>query len=466
MPAEKLLRSIPKVDEILKAPELQDYLGRFRREIVTKKVREVLEELRLAIVSGERQKPLELREVIFLAQEKIDKFFLPPYRRVINGTGVVLHTNLGRALLAPEAVEALQKVSGSYGNLELDLKTGKRGSRYDHLVEYLRELTGAEDALVVNNNASAVILALSSMASGKEVIVSRGQLVEIGGAFRIPDIMERSGAILKEVGTTNKTRLTDYEKAISDNTGLLLGVHTSNYKIIGFTETVEIADLVRLGREKGVPVMWDLGSGSLLDLTPYGLPYEPTVQEVLAKGVDVITFSGDKLLGGPQAGIIAGKKEFIARMKKNPLTRAIRIDKMTVAALQATLMLYFEKDFLTKIPVLRMLTEKPEIIKKRAQKLYRKLLRTNLSAEIILEKGKSEIGGGAFPGTYLSSWVIKIKPKNLSTEKLASLLRLENPALLGRIEEEQLIIDLRTVLEEEINYCLELLVKYLAGDRL
>ncbi|NYE58553.1 L-seryl-tRNA(Sec) selenium transferase [Carboxydothermus ferrireducens] len=465
MALEKLLRSIPKVDEILKAPELQDYLNRYQREIITRKVREVLDELRTGIVSGQRQKPLEFQEVVNLAQRKIESFFLPPYRRVVNGTGVVLHTNLGRAPLAPEAVEALRKVSGSYGNLELDLTTGKRGSRYDHVVEYLCELTGAEDALVVNNNASAVVLALSSMAFGKEVIVSRGQLVEIGGAFRIPEIMERSGAILKEVGTTNKTRLDDYRKAINENTGLLLGVHTSNYKIIGFTESVEIADLVKLGKEKGIPVMWDLGSGSLVDLTSYGLPYEPTVQEVLAAGVDVVTFSGDKLLGGPQAGIIAGKKEFVAKMKKHPLTRAIRIDKMTVAALQATLMLYFERDFLTKIPVLRMLTEPPEKIKKRAQKLYRKLLRAKLPAEISIGEGKSEVGGGAFPGTYLSSYVIKINPHHLSVEKLAKALREENPALLGRIEEEKFIIDLRTVLEEEIDYCKRLLEKHLVGDR-
>jgi len=459
------LRSIPKVDEILKAPELKDYLERYRREIITKKVREVLDELRSEILKEKRQKPLEFNEVVHKVKDKIDRFFLPPYRRVINGSGVVLHTNLGRALLAREAVDALKKVSGSFGNLELNLKTGKRGSRYDHLVEYICELTGAEDALVVNNNASAVILALSSMAAGQEVIVSRGQLVEIGGAFRVPDIMARSGAVLKEVGTTNKTRRADYEQAINENTGLLLGVHTSNYKIIGFTESVSIEDLVKLGREKGIPVMWDLGSGSLVDLTPYGLPYEPTVQEVLAAGVDVVTFSGDKLLGGPQAGIIAGKKEFIAKMKRNPLTRAIRIDKMTVAALQATLMLYFEKEFIYKIPVLRMLTESTAVIKKRARKLYQKLIKENLEAFIKLDKGESEIGGGAFPGTFLPSWVLKIKPYNLTVAKLAEGLRSENPALLGRIEEEAFVLDFRTILDEELNYCAQLLVKHLAGDR-
>jgi len=459
------LRSIPKVDEILKAPELKDYLERYRREIITKKVREVLDELRSDILKEKRQKPLEFNEVVHKVKDKIDSFFLPPYRRVINGSGVVLHTNLGRALLAREAVDALKKVSGSFGNLELNLKTGKRGSRYDHVVEYICELTGAEDALVVNNNASAVILALSSMAAGQEVIVSRGQLVEIGGAFRVPDIMARSGAVLKEVGTTNKTRLADYEQAINEDTGLLLGVHTSNYKIIGFTETVAIADLAKLGLEKGIPVMWDLGSGSLVDLTPYGLPYEPTVQEVLAAGVDVVTFSGDKLLGGPQAGIIAGKKEFIAKMKRNPLTRAIRIDKMTVAALQATLMLYFEKEFIYKIPVLRMLTESTAVIKKRARKLYQKLIKENLEAFIKLDKGESEIGGGAFPGTFLPSWVLKIKPYNLTVAKLAEGLRSENPALLGRIEEEAFVLDFRTILDEELNYCGQLLVKHLAGDR-
>ena len=459
------LRSIPKVDEILKAPELKDYLERYRREIITKKVREVLDELRSDILKEKRQKPLEFNEVVHKVKDKIDRFFLPPYRRVINGSGVVLHTNLGRALLAREAVDALKKVSGSFGNLELNLKTGKRGSRYDHVVEYICELTGAEDALVVNNNASAVILALSSMAAGQEVIVSRGQLVEIGGAFRVPDIMARSGAVLKEVGTTNKTRLADYEQAINEDTGLLLGVHTSNYKIIGFTETVAIADLAKLGLEKGIPVMWDLGSGSLVDLTPYGLPYEPTVQEVLAAGVDVVTFSGDKLLGGPQAGIIAGKKEFIAKMKRNPLTRAIRIDKMTVAALQATLMLYFEKEFIYKIPVLRMLTESTAVIKKRARKLYQKLIKENLEAFIKLDKGESEIGGGAFPGTFLPSWVLKIKPYNLTVAKLAEGLRSENPALLGRIEEEAFVLDFRTILDEELNYCAQLLVKHLAGDR-
>jgi L-seryl-tRNA(Ser) seleniumtransferase len=367
---------------------------------------------------------------------------------VINATGVVLHTNLGRALLSERARDAVNTVAANYSNLELDLETGRRGSRYAALEHLLTSLTGAEDALVVNNNAAAVLLALSTVAKGREVIVSRGQLVEIGGSFRIPEVMAQSGARLVEVGATNKTHPDDYSKAINEETAMLLHVHTSNYRIIGFTRETTVSELVEIGREHKLPVMSDLGSGFIVDLSRYGLPQEPRVQDVLIAGPDVVTFSGDKLLGGPQAGIIVGRRKYIEMMKKNPLTRAVRIDKMTVAALEATLREYLDPDkAILEIPTLRMLTLSHEVLENRANELT-SLLESIIDknkAEIRMGKGISAVGGGAMPAAELITSVVSVRPFNMHAGELQAALRQGDPAVMGRVQDDNFIMDLRTI---------------------
>ncbi|MEK7709538.1 MAG: L-seryl-tRNA(Sec) selenium transferase, partial [candidate division NC10 bacterium] len=341
---------------------------------------------------------LARRVVVELSRAGV--FSLAP---IINATGVVLHTNLGRALLSPLALERLRRVGSAYSNLELDLKTKERGSRYVHVDGLLKRLTGAPASLVVNNNAAAVLLALESLARGKEVIVSRGELIEIGGEFRIPDIMRRSGAILREVGTTNRTHLRDYADAIGPETALLLKVHTSNYRVLGFTAQVPTRELVELGRSRGIPVMEDLGSGCFVDLRPYGFPYEPTVQEAVAAGLDLVSFSGDKLLGGPQAGIVVGKAELVERLKKNPLNRALRIDKLTLAGLEATLYAYEAGNALETIPTLRMLTERLAAVRRRARRLLRRLspsVVTALGATLV--EGRGQVVFVDTPGIHKS----------------------------------------------------------------
>jgi L-seryl-tRNA(Ser) seleniumtransferase len=353
--------------------------------------------------------------------------------------------------------------ASSSTNLELDLDTGRRGSRYAVVEEILARLTGAESFLVVNNNAAAVLLALSTLARGKEVIVSRGQLIEIGGSFRIPDVMTQSGAVLVEVGTTNKTYPNDYRRAITGQTALLLHVHTSNYRIVGFTRETSISELVQLGREFNLPVMSDLGSGFLVDLQPFGLPAEPTVQQVVENGADIITFSGDKLLGGPQAGIIAGKREYLERMKKNPFTRAVRIDKLTVAALEATLRSYLNSGHaLEEIPTLRMLTAGVDELKTRAQELAGDLRKTvKNQAEITIEDIVSRVGGGAMPTAELPSAAVAVKPQNISVEELSHRLRVNDLAVMGRVQEDRLLLDVRTVQEEENKFIVEAVRKVL-----
>lgn len=451
----ELLRQLPAVHEVLQAPPVAGLLAVYPRSMVTEAVRAVLGGIRRQIAAGESLPvPSEAELLLFVAREAgkaVEREARPNLRRVINATGVVLHTNLGRAVLSAEAQQAIQMAASGYTNLELNLETGRRGSRYAAVEGILTRLTGAEAALVVNNNAAAVLLALGTLAGGKEVIVSRGQLIEIGGSFRIPDVMRQSGAVLVEVGTTNKTYPGDYRRAISEQTALLLHVHTSNYRIVGFTRETTIAELVELGREFGLPVMSDLGSGVLVDLEPFGLPGEPTVQQVVATGADVVTFSGDKLLGGPQAGIITGKKDLLERMKKNPLTRAVRIDKFTVAALEATLRAYLDDERATgEIPILKMLTAGKDGLEPCARELARLLnAQAGDRAEIKVEQVISRVGGGALPTAELPSFAVALRPANISAEELGRRLREGNPAVLGRIQEDILLLDVRTLQERE-----------------
>ena len=372
-------------------------------------------------------------------------------RRVVNGTGVVIHTNLGRSLLAPQAIAQMESVARYYSNLEYDLDQGERGSRYSHVEDLLLELTGAEAALVVNNNAAAVLLALDTLARGQEVVVSRGQLIEIGGSFRIPEVMSRSGAVLREVGTTNKTHLRDYENALSDRTALLLKVHTSNFRLLGFTAEVPLEQLVALGRTHQIPVMEDLGSGSLLDLSPFGLEKEPTVPEAVRSGADLVSFSGDKLLGGPQAGIIVGHNNIIQLLRRNPLTRALRIDKMTLAALEATLHLYRRPDqALRDIPTLRMLSLTLPDLLRRARRWLR-LLRQAVGPEIQFELTltQSQVGGGALPLSTPDSYALVLTPQTGTLNELEKHLRSREIPIIARIEKERLLLDLRTLQEAD-----------------
>ncbi|MFA7463643.1 MAG: L-seryl-tRNA(Sec) selenium transferase [Syntrophales bacterium] len=448
---KKRLKTIPKMDDVLLILKERGIMKNVDKEIVKKASRRTIEDIRSAIRAG-RKAPLTPEEV---ADKVVGTLFnLGEYRLrpVINATGVILHTNLGRAPLCREALDRVMAVSRGYSNLEFDLKGGQRGSRYDHLREVLLELTGAEDAIVVNNNAAAVLLALNSLSEGKEAVVSRGELIEIGGEFRLPEIMEKSGAILREVGTTNKTYLADYESAVSEFTGLLMKVHPSNYRISGFTSEVQLPDLAALGRRCGIPVLNDLGSGCFLDLDRYGLDREPTVREVVADGADVVTFSGDKLLGGPQAGVILGKKEFLERIRKNPLNRALRIGKMTLAALEATLMLYLKPETAVKgLRILRSMTEDVPSVERRAKLLFDSLSSIPDSGlHLSLIKGVSMAGGGSLPGSDIPSVLIAVRSSRISASRIESRLRSLEMPVVARIAGEEVLFDLRTITEEEI----------------
>ena len=454
---QQVLRKIPSVDDILSRPEIVDLLKVHPRHVVVEAIREGLGRLREEILHKEELPPsgdtlFSFENLYPLFQKEIDLQIQPRLRRVINATGVVIHTNLGRAPLHPSAIEHLIEISKTYSNLEYDLDRGERGSRYAHVEEILCRLSGAESALVVNNNAGAVLLVLNTLAEGKEVIVSRGELVEIGGAFRIPDVMKRSGALLKEVGTTNRTHFNDYQKAIGPHTALLLKVHTSNFRVMGFTSEVSLQDLVQLGREHRLPVVDDLGSGCLVDLTRYGLEKEPTVQETIKTGVDAVTISGDKLLGGPQAGIILGKKKFLDLLKINPLTRALRIDKLTLAALESTLLLYLdEKRAMDEIPTLRMLSLDTKRLKRKGKRLLKRLSgMTNKRVTLTLKEDVSQVGGGALPLQELPTIVVAVKPLAVSVNSLEENLRKGDPPVISRISKEELILDMRTVSDEEI----------------
>ena len=450
-------QKLPSVDEILRSTAAQLWIAQTSRPVVLGAVRQVLTAARQAILQAPDEASLEtmsltLADILPQVATWLQAQQTYQLRRLINATGVIVHTNLGRSLLPPAAVANLQEVAASYSNLEYDLQRGERGSRYTHVEEALKTLTGAEAALVVNNNAAAVFLALQALAVGREVIVSRGQLIEIGGSFRIPDIMRSSGAILREVGATNKTHLRDYAQAITDQTALLLRVHTSNYRIVGFTEDVPTRELVALGRKQQIPVMEDLGSGTLVDLRPYGLYDEPTVPEVVASGVDIVTFSGDKLLGGPQAGILVGKAQHIAAVSRHPLHRAMRVDKFTVAALEATLRFYTDPELARRsIPTLTMLSMTPDTIAQRIRRLRRRLPATVQEAyQPRVIDGTSAVGGGALPLANIPTRLLALRPTFCSVTELERRLRLRHPAIIGRIAQDHYLLDLRTVLEREI----------------
>ena len=446
-----LLRQLPQVDDLLRHPELAPAVGPLPRLLAAAVVRQVLAAARRTINAEPPEAlPPQLDEAALLhsLKEALCAAAKPRLRRVVNATGVVIHTNLGRSALAEAALAQIQEVAAHYSTLEYDLAKGARGSRQDHLEGVLKELTGADGVLVVNNNAAAVLLALNTLAAGKEVIISRGQLVEIGGSFRLPEIMAASGAILREVGTTNKTYLKDFEKAITSETAVLLKVHPSNFRIMGFTHEVTLTEMVDLGRRYDLKVVEDLGSGCLVDLSRYGLEREPTVQETLKAGADLVLFSGDKLLGGPQAGLVLGNKEVVGALRNNPMTRALRPDKMTLAALEATLRLYLEEPrALAEIPTLRMLTRPVAELDRQARALARRVRRRfgdRLQVEVVKSEGRA--GGGALPQAPLPSRALTLAVAPLAPQELEARLRQAGTPVIGRVERGVVVLDLRTVL--------------------
>lgn len=447
-----LYRSIPKVDVLLEDEGIRQTIGQYSRDAVMECIRIETDRLRNFIAGcEEEEKAVEqidrLVPSIIRAAERMHR---PNMKKVINGTGTILHTNLGRAPIARAHMEKAAELVCGYSNLEYNLEQGKRGERYAHFEELLCKITGAEAAMAVNNNASSVLLILSSLARGGEVIVSRGELIEIGGKFRIPDVMEQSGASLVEVGTTNKTHYSDYEEHITEDTKALLKVHTSNYRIVGFTESVSIEELVPLAREREIPVIEDLGSGVLIDLSKYGLSYEPTVQESIAKGADVVCFSGDKLFGGPQAGIIIGRKKYIDKMKKNQLTRALRIDKFTAAALELALQEYLsEETAVQNIPVLRMITESLDEAAKRARSLARTIRGTGVSAKVDVVSCESQIGGGSLPLERIPSMAVAIRPENMRVPELEVRMHSLPVPIIPRTIHDAVMLDIRTIENED-----------------
>ncbi|GAA0122036.1 MAG: L-seryl-tRNA(Sec) selenium transferase [Clostridium argentinense] len=451
MDKKGLLRQLPKIDELLNEDLILKELNNTERIIVVDSLRESIDLYRKGILQDEIHS-YEKEEILNYAIKILNEKKKPNLKKVINATGIVIHTNLGRSLLSDGAIKNVIDVSNNYNNLEYDISSGKRGSRYSHIEDIVTKITGAESALVVNNNAAAIMLVLDTLCKNKEAIVSRGQLVEIGGSFRIPEVMKFSGAKLVEVGTTNRTHLYDYENNINENTGILLKVHTSNFKIYGFTEEVDIESLVKLGNDRDIPVVEDIGSGVLIDFSKYGFTHEPTVQESIKRGVDIVTFSGDKMLGGPQAGIIVGKKKYIDLMKKNQLTRALRIDKMTLAALEGTLKYYLdEKSAIENIPSLNMILASKEDMKKKAMKLKKKLSNITKSFEFSIILDASMVGGGSMPTEKIETYVIKAKSKVFSANEMEEKLRNGDIPIITRIFDDELILDVRTIFEKDFD---------------
>ena len=450
-PAKNLLRDLPSVDRLLNHPKSNPLLTRFSRDYVTRQCRDILDELRSAIRRGKSlsRGELDAESILSCLERRIGLDRKPKLIRVVNATGTILHTNLGRALLPEAAIEAVCRVGGNPVNLEYDLMQGERGKREEMIEDLLLNLTGAEAATVVNNNAAAVLLGLNTLANGKEVIVSRGELIEIGGSFRIPEIMAKSGAILREVGSTNRTHPEDYEKAIGKKTALLLKVHTSNYKIVGFSSEVGLTDLVAIGKKHKLPVMEDLGSGALVDLSRYGLPKEPLVAQRIGVGADIVTFSGDKVLGGPQAGLLVGKKNWVKQMSKNPLHRALRCGKLTLAALEATLRLYRQSaNVAEEIPTLKAFTRPLKEIEEMGERLL-PALQNELGNEfrLSLEDSSSQIGSGALPTEEIPTKVVAVQHNGMGAERIAERFRGANPPILGRINENRFLLDLRTIFD-------------------
>ena len=448
--SKHLLSQIPAINKILLLDEIKELMNNYTEVAVKSAIKKYIEEVKQAILNEELTEVPSLSKIVGEVEKIVEKEDKNSLRRVINATGTILHTNLGRSLLSQKIKENIESVAFNYSNLEFDIDNKKRGSRYVHLIDIIKKLTGAEDVLVVNNNAAAVLLTLNTLVKDQEIIVSRGELVEIGGAFRIPEIIKLSGGVPVEVGTTNKTHLKDYENAISEETGALLKVHTSNYKILGFTESVSNEEISYLARENELVSINDLGSGQFVDFSKFGLPYEPTVKEILDSGIDIVTFSGDKLLGGPQAGIIVGKKKYIEKMKKNQLTRALRVDKMTLASLEATLKLYLdEKNALEHIPTLHMISLSKERLFGKADVLKTKL--SDLDFDIRIEEDKAEVGGGSYPASYLESVAVKLTHRKLhATEIERKLLEVEIP-IITRIKDNSIILDMRTLRTREFD---------------
>ncbi|HEU4389269.1 MAG TPA: L-seryl-tRNA(Sec) selenium transferase [Blastocatellia bacterium] len=456
MPNE-LLRSLPSIDRLLRRPAVEAICSETSRERVSEMLRDITQEIRDQVSSGDWQLPAlhngtesAAIEIERRLVERVRRRSVPSLRRVINATGVIIHTNLGRAPLSTAAVAAVTEAAGRYSNLEYDVEKGERGRRESHCQELLARLTGAERATVVNNNAAAVLIVLNSLAEGGEVIVSRGELIEIGGSFRIPDVMEKSGVTLREVGTTNRTRLSDYERAINERTRLILRVHPSNYRIIGFTERPAVEEIAGLAQRHGIPSFEDLGSGCLVDLTQYGIADEPVVRTSLQAGISLVSFSGDKMLGGPQAGVIAGSRELVERVKVNPLMRALRVDKMTYAALEATMRAYENGVARNEIPVVRALAATREEIAGRAARLAHRIVSaTDGELTPHLENGDSVVGGGSAPGASLPTVLVAIQHERMQSAAIEEGLRKNSIPIIARIERDRVLIDLRTVMPDE-----------------
>ncbi|MFH1886275.1 MAG: L-seryl-tRNA(Sec) selenium transferase [Pseudomonadota bacterium] len=452
-PSPPALALLPGVDRLL--ARLEDFFAQTGapRSVAVAAVRRAVEDLRAEVLAS-RAAPADKGQAeemaASLARDHAKTLMAPRVRRLVNATGVVVHTNLGRSPLAPCVCRAVAEIAGSYSNLEFDLATGRRGSRYSLVADLLCELTGAEAALVVNNNAGAVLLALAALAAGREAVVSRGELVEIGGSFRIPEVMAQSGAVLREVGATNRTHPRDYENAVNENTALFLKVHASNFAVVGFTASVSLPDLVALGKKHGVAVMEDLGSGSLVDFSAYGLSREPTVQDSVAAGADEITYSGDKMLGGPQAGIILGRADMVERIRTHPLNRALRVDKMTLTALEHTLRLYRDPErALAEIPTLARITEPEKSVGARARRLAGMLNKiAGVSAEVVAVSGR--VGGGALPLEKIPSRAVALTIPGLSENEVEAGMRGRDTPVIGRIEDGRFLMDLRTVFDEEL----------------
>lgn len=452
------LQQLPAVNDILQEDLVKEWEDLYDYDVIKKAIQLAINNTRKNLLKG-KDVPVESAAIIEQASANLASIYQSSLRPTINGTGTVLHTNLGRSLLADHAVDEMIKVANQYSNLEYSLSQGERGSRYEHIRDIVIELTGAEDALMVNNNAAAVLLMLTALTKGREVLISRGELVEIGGAFRIPDVIASCGAYLHEVGATNKTHLRDYEAGINEDTAALLRVHTSNYRLVGFTDSVSDEDFVRLAHANNLPAFNDLGSGLLLDLQEFGLPYEPTVKEMIAAGYDLVTFSGDKLLGGTQAGIIAGKKKYIDILKKHPLLRALRSDKVTIAALEGTLRLYLNRsDALRSIPTLRMICTPIEELKKRAEHFVDQLHQATDRYQAKVAPGHSQIGGGSFPGVQIPSQLVCLTAKDLSGTQLERRLRLHAHHIIARLHDGVVAFDVRTLTEDDIETIVETLV--------
>ena len=468
---KNILRKLPSVDVLMKTEEAKKYVEEYSRDSVANAVRGVLEEMRSEIRKTDTEsfpeEELSSGSILKRAGRSLQKKFSSSLNRAINGAGVILHTGLGRAVLSEEAREAIHRTSDGYCTLAADVETGRRGHRDVHLDGLLCELTGAEAATVVNNNAAATMLILNTLAQSKEVIVSRGQLVEIGGAFRMPDVMEASGAFLREVGTTNKTHLKDYIAAINENTGAIMRVHHSNYRIVGFASEPSIEELSMVAQEHNLPLIDDIGSGALLDLKEFGIETEPLVQNSIKAGVDVACFSGDKLIGGPQAGIIVGRELTIKRIRSNPLNRALRVGKLTIAGMEATLKLFLNLEKLKeRHPVYKMFSWSIDDLKKRGQRIKKKLqTEIKAKAELSLIEGGSQVGSGSAPVETIPTILLKIQPASLSTENLAKKLRTYNPPIFTRVQKEAVLFDLRTIREEEDSLVLEALLTVLKKGR-